>query len=179
MKTIIFTDLDGTLLHPVTYSFEAARPALELIRKNNIPLVLCSSKTRAELLLYQKRLSIRAPFVSENGGGVFAPAGYFSSVLAGEVRGDLIMVVLGLPYNQVRKGIPGNQDRAGCRDARLRGHDGGRSRGIDRVCPLTRPFWRGSAILVNLLFSNTMPTTACSRSSGDGDFTGRAADCIA
>lgn len=103
MRTIIFTDLDGTLLDPRTYSFEAARPALELIRTNNIPLVLCSSKTRAEIVLYQERLGIRAPFVSENGGGMFAPIDYFSSGLVGEVRGDLVMVVLGLPYNRVRR----------------------------------------------------------------------------
>jgi len=70
-KTIIFTDLDGTLLHPQTYSFDAAMPALKLIKEKDIPLILCSSKTRAEIEVYRKKLDNQHPFVSENGGGIF------------------------------------------------------------------------------------------------------------
>ena len=51
-KIIVFTDLDGTLLHPRTYSFEAAMPALKLIKEKDVPLILCSSKTRAEIEVY-------------------------------------------------------------------------------------------------------------------------------
>ena len=46
---IVISDLDGTLLHAQTYSFDAAQPALQRLRKERIPLVLCSSKTRAEV----------------------------------------------------------------------------------------------------------------------------------
>lgn len=77
-KIIIFTDLDGTLLDRNTYSFESAEPALNRIRMNGIPLILSSSKTRAEIELYRKRLENDHPFVSENGGGVFVPKNYFS-----------------------------------------------------------------------------------------------------
>jgi len=70
-KIIVFTDLDGTLLHPRTYSFEAAMPALKLIKEKDIPLILCSSKTRAEIEVYRKKLDNQHPFVSENGGGIF------------------------------------------------------------------------------------------------------------
>src|SRR4030042_4032424 len=77
-RLIIFTDLDGTLLDRNTYTFEPAEPALNLIRKNGIPLVLSSSKTRDEIELYRKRLENDHPFVSENGGGVFVPKNYFS-----------------------------------------------------------------------------------------------------
>ena len=48
-RIVIFTDLDGTLLHPKSYSFDAALPALNLIKEKKIPLVLCSSKTKAEI----------------------------------------------------------------------------------------------------------------------------------
>ncbi|MFB0505675.1 MAG: HAD-IIB family hydrolase [Thermodesulfobacteriota bacterium] len=75
---IIFSDLDGTLLDPETYSFFAAIPALELIKEEGIPLVLCSSKTRAEIEILRRRLGIRHPFVSENGGGIFIPLSYFA-----------------------------------------------------------------------------------------------------
>jgi mannosyl-3-phosphoglycerate phosphatase len=77
-KLVIFTDLDGTLLDRATYSFEPALPALQLIKQKGIPIVLTSSKTRVEIELCQKRLEINHPFISENGGAVFIPKGYFS-----------------------------------------------------------------------------------------------------
>lgn len=76
---LIFTDLDGTLLDFESYSFKAALPALELIRLKNIPLVICTSKTRAEIELYREMLGNREPFISENGGGIFIPNSYFSN----------------------------------------------------------------------------------------------------
>jgi mannosyl-3-phosphoglycerate phosphatase len=76
-KLVIFTDLDGTLLDR-TYSFEPALPALHLIRQKDIPLVLTSSKTRAEIEFCQAQLQMNHPFISENGGAAFIPKGYFS-----------------------------------------------------------------------------------------------------
>ncbi|MGZ3494320.1 MAG: mannosyl-3-phosphoglycerate phosphatase [Thermodesulfobacteriota bacterium] len=77
-KLVIFTDLDGTLLDRDTYSFEPAQPALHLILQRNIPLVLSSSKTRAEIELYRRKLENGHPFISENGGAIFIPKDYFS-----------------------------------------------------------------------------------------------------
>ena len=77
-KLVIFTDLDGTLLDRNTHSFEPALPALDLIRQKDIPLVLSSSKTRAEIEFYRKKLENGHPFVSENGGAVVVPKDYFS-----------------------------------------------------------------------------------------------------
>src|SRR4030067_130990 len=98
LKTIIFTDLDGTLLHPRTYSYDEAKPALELIRKRHIPLVLCSSKTWAEIEAYRKRLDNRHPFIVENGGGIFIPEGYFPFPVDGEARNGYRVIHLGTPY---------------------------------------------------------------------------------
>jgi mannosyl-3-phosphoglycerate phosphatase family protein len=103
MKTVIFTDLDGTLLDPKTYSFAEALPALDLIRERDIPLVLCSSKTRAEMEVYRKRLHNKDPFVSENGGAIFIPAEYFVSHTGGVVRGDYVVRALGTPYDTIRE----------------------------------------------------------------------------
>lgn len=49
-RTLVFTDLDGTLLDHETYSFEAARTTLERLEKLSVPVVFNSSKTAAELL---------------------------------------------------------------------------------------------------------------------------------
>jgi predicted mannosyl-3-phosphoglycerate phosphatase (HAD superfamily) len=64
-KFVVFTDLDGTLL---TSSFEKAMPALEAVHELRIPIVFVSSKTRAEIEVYRKRLDNGHPFVFETGG---------------------------------------------------------------------------------------------------------------
>ena len=45
-ETIIITDLDGTLLHPTTYSFEEAKPALQLIRARGVPVLEADGEVR-------------------------------------------------------------------------------------------------------------------------------------
>ncbi|HID27130.1 MAG TPA: mannosyl-3-phosphoglycerate phosphatase, partial [Methanosarcinales archaeon] len=77
MKYIIFTDLDGTLLDHKTYSYESAKPALKLIKEYNIPIIFCTSKTRAEIEVIKKELKLNHPFISENGGAIFIPKDYF------------------------------------------------------------------------------------------------------
>ena len=67
-ELIIFTDLDGTLLD-FRYSYKEAVPALNLIRKKNIPLIICSSKTRAEIEkcrnLYPELMSVEQYLLSQ------------------------------------------------------------------------------------------------------------------
>ncbi|KPL04404.1 MAG: hypothetical protein AMJ90_00805 [candidate division Zixibacteria bacterium SM23_73_2] len=79
-KILVFTDLDGTLLDYHTYSFKPAIPALAELRKRGIPLIMCTSKTRAEIEVYQKKLKNHHPFIPENGGAIFLPKDYFKSV---------------------------------------------------------------------------------------------------
>jgi mannosyl-3-phosphoglycerate phosphatase len=101
---IIFTDLDGTLLDHNTYSFQKALPALAEMKKRNIPLILCSSKTRGELEEYQRKLKIKYPFVSENGGAIFIPRGYFNRLNNDlKVKGKYLVLELGTPYKELRK----------------------------------------------------------------------------
>lgn len=69
----VFSDLDGSLLDHDTYSFHAAKTALETLRANNIPLVLVSSKTRAEIEGIRVALGNDQPFIVENGACVFVP----------------------------------------------------------------------------------------------------------
>jgi mannosyl-3-phosphoglycerate phosphatase len=76
-RLVVFSDLDGSLLDPYTYEWKQARTAVDLLRRLDIPLVLASSKTRAELLVHAREMDLRAPFVAENGGVVAIPRGYF------------------------------------------------------------------------------------------------------
>ncbi|HZS11719.1 MAG TPA: HAD-IIB family hydrolase [Nitrospirales bacterium] len=100
---VIFTDLDGTLLDPHTYAWEPAREALELIRTRGIPLILASSKTRAEIEPLRFTLQHRDPFIVENGGAACLPKGYFPFPLDdATVRGPYQVIEIGLPYARLR-----------------------------------------------------------------------------
>ena len=101
-KLIIFTDLDGTLLDQNTYSFKPALPALNLIKQKSIPLILSSSKTRAEIEQYQKKLENDHPFVSEDGGAIFIPKDYFSFLFHYDRElGEYFVLELGAPYSMI------------------------------------------------------------------------------
>src|SRR5512135_1967349 len=109
-EIIIFTDLDGTLLDPSTYSFDKAQPALDLIRQRNIPLVLCSSKTKKEIEYYRKKLDNNGPFITENGGGVFIPRGYFPDEVIEEsgiasYEDPYVVIRLGARYTELRRAL--------------------------------------------------------------------------
>ena len=102
---LIFTDLDGTLLDHHSYSFEAAQPALSLVRQKGVPLVLCSSKTRAEMEPLWRILGLSAPFISENGGGIFCPREH---PLAAEpvwspAGAGWRLLALGMPIDELRR----------------------------------------------------------------------------
>ncbi len=77
---IIFSDLDGTLLDHNSYSFKPALEALGRVKELGVPLVLCSSKTKPEMLIWQERLGISGPFIAENGGGIYFPQRYEADV---------------------------------------------------------------------------------------------------
>jgi len=96
---LIFTDLDGTLLDPDTYSWDAAREAVAALNEKKIPWVIVSSKTRAEIEPLRSAMRNAHPFVVENGAAVFIPEGYFGDPVKGAVRRDGYEVIeWGAPY---------------------------------------------------------------------------------
>ncbi|MDZ4164461.1 MAG: HAD-IIB family hydrolase [Smithellaceae bacterium] len=112
-QKIIFTDLDGSLLDARSYSFDQALPVLTLLRENDIPLILCSSKTRREIELYRERLRNIAPFVSENGGGIFIPEGYFALETSGESVDHYRVISQGTSYVVLRKAFVALREKLG------------------------------------------------------------------
>ncbi len=106
-KLVIFTDLDGTLLDN-RYSFEKALPALQLLKEKDIPLIICSSKTRKEIEYYRRRLDNHHPFISENGGGIFIPKDYFDFQIPKfkiEENEEYLIIRLGARYPDLRRAI--------------------------------------------------------------------------
>lgn len=103
MRLVIFSDLDGTLVNYDDYSFEEAIPALERIRREGVPLILTTSKTRAEVEVILGEMGLKEPFIVENGAAVFFPRGYrgwdMTDVSAVQKYG---VIQLGIPYAEIR-----------------------------------------------------------------------------
>ncbi|MBI3780644.1 MAG: HAD-IIB family hydrolase [candidate division NC10 bacterium] len=105
---VIYSDLDGCLLDRESYRFEAARPALEHLKGQGIPVVLCSSKTQAEVEFHREILGLPDPFIVENGGAILIPEGYFPAPHAfRRSAGVYGMIELGVPYARLTRALHG------------------------------------------------------------------------
>lgn len=89
---IVVTDLDGTLLDHHNYSFSPAQPALAELSQRNIPVILNTSKTRAELVHLQQALGLTTPFVVENGSAIYS-ADHSEHHVLGVARRRLLTVL--------------------------------------------------------------------------------------
>jgi mannosyl-3-phosphoglycerate phosphatase len=100
---VVFSDLDGTLLDE-KYSFEVAHRVIARLRVLNVPIVICSSKTRLEIEYFRTMMGIDAPFISENGAAIFVPRGYFESGHYWTKQSKQYDIVeLGIGYSSIRK----------------------------------------------------------------------------
>lgn len=103
---VVFTDLDGTLLRHEDYDWSAAREAVAELARRGIPVVIASSKTRAEIEAWRFRLGNRDPFISENGGALYVPAGATPRVIPHlEPADGYLCARLGAPYRELRRSL--------------------------------------------------------------------------
>ncbi len=105
-RLVLFTDLDGTLLDHDTYSFEPAREALAALESENVPVVFTTSKTRAEIEKWRRLAGNTAPFISENGGAIFVPEGYFGGDFVYDRKENGYLVIeLGAPHRELARAL--------------------------------------------------------------------------
>ncbi len=103
---LIFTDLDGTLLHGENYGYGAAIPTLSHLKGLGIPVIPVTSKTRAEVVTLLADLELHGPFVVENGSAAFVPRqGTGFPVPPGEEDGPYRVVQWGVAYVMARAGL--------------------------------------------------------------------------
>ena len=104
MKQIIFTDLDGTLLDRVTYSYDKSLAGINMLKRRGVPMIFCSAKTRAEQQVYRTDMGVSHPFIVENGGAIFIPQNYFPFPFSYHKKVDnLLGIELGSPYEEIRR----------------------------------------------------------------------------
>ena len=76
-KTLIFTDLDGSLLDHFGYQVAPADRLLCQLESLHIPVIFCTSKTFSEVQILREQLNNQHPFIVENGAAIYLPADYF------------------------------------------------------------------------------------------------------
>jgi mannosyl-3-phosphoglycerate phosphatase family protein len=113
---LLFTDLDSTLLDSDSYSWEAARPAIDELRAEGIPWVFVTSKTRAEVEFWRRATGNSHPYIFENGAAMIIPQGYFpSSIPDSRPLDGADLVAWGTPYSDLVEALKRASDKSGCR----------------------------------------------------------------
>jgi mannosyl-3-phosphoglycerate phosphatase family protein len=109
---VIFSDIDGTMMDLTTFEIGPVLKLLPILKEKKVPLILCSAKTKAEQEKFRNLIKLKDPFIVENGGGVYIPKFYFTSMeisplknknLIIKKRNGYIVLELGLPYKEIRK----------------------------------------------------------------------------
>ena len=66
----VVSDVDGTLMDH-SYDLTPAKETIKLLQKLSIPVILCTSKTAAEVKVIRKLLNLTDPYIVENGGAIY------------------------------------------------------------------------------------------------------------
>ncbi len=67
---IIFTDLDGSLLHRDTFKFDKIKDYIKSLIDKGIIIIPNTSKTEKEIEAFINELGSNLPFISENGSSI-------------------------------------------------------------------------------------------------------------
>jgi len=67
---IVFTDLDGTLLHRDTFQFDTIKDYIKSLINKGVIIIPNSSKTETEIEKFNEELGVNLPFISENGASI-------------------------------------------------------------------------------------------------------------
>ena len=102
-RTLIFSDLGGTLLDEHSYSWSPAAAAVASLEQLGIPLVLVSSRTLPEMRRLRRAMNNTHPFVVENGGACVIPNGYFDTDGGVAGAGDEQIELQGPSWKNIRR----------------------------------------------------------------------------
>jgi mannosyl-3-phosphoglycerate phosphatase family protein len=69
-KVVIFTDLDGSLLHRDTFKFDTIKNYISSLVDLGIIIIPNSSKTEKEIENFNEELGVDLPYISENGSSI-------------------------------------------------------------------------------------------------------------
>ena len=70
LTIVIFTDLDGSLLHRDTFKFDTIKDYIKSLVSKGVIIIPNSSKTEKEIEKFNEELGINLPYISENGSSI-------------------------------------------------------------------------------------------------------------
>ena len=88
----VVTDVDGTLMDH-SYDLTPAKETIKCLQELSIPVILCTSKTAAEVKVIRNELNLNDPYIVENGAAIYGES-------LTEVNGQII---LGEKYKVLEK----------------------------------------------------------------------------
>jgi mannosyl-3-phosphoglycerate phosphatase len=113
-RHLIYTALEGALLDPRTGSFAETEEALSELARRHIPLVLVSARTRDEMEPLRRNMEHSHPFITEGGGGIYFPDGYFNIKIPDVKRsGRYLCMAFGRAYEEVCEGLDDVAEESG------------------------------------------------------------------
>lgn len=111
---IAFADADGIPPSDAGCIGPVGADALAALARERIVLVLCSSRTRAQMESTRQALGVFHPFIAESGAAVFVPERYFSTELEATRRiGGYQVLEFCTPYEQLVSVVRRTADRLG------------------------------------------------------------------
>ena len=113
MQTVIFTDLDGTLLDE-GYDLKEAAQAMDAMSAHNAVAIPVSSKTLPELRELALLLDVQTPLIFENGAGIAWPLELAPSEL-NQFEAGYAIELRGRSYEQMRQLLSDLRQRNGYR----------------------------------------------------------------
>ena len=66
----IVSDVDGTLMDH-SYDLTPAKETIKTLQRLSIPVILCTSKTAAEVKVIRNELNMKDPYIVENGAAIY------------------------------------------------------------------------------------------------------------
>ena len=88
----VVSDVDGTLMDH-SYDLTPAKETIKNLQKLSIPVILCTSKTAAEVKVIRKQLNLFDPYIVENGAAIY---GESLNMVNGEI-------ILGIKYDTLQE----------------------------------------------------------------------------
>ena len=79
----VVSDVDGTLMDH-SYDLTPAKETIKLLQELSIPVILCTSKTAAEVNVIRNQLNLTDPYIVENGAAIYGES-------LKEVNGEIIL----------------------------------------------------------------------------------------
>ncbi|WP_019509503.1 mannosyl-3-phosphoglycerate phosphatase [Pleurocapsa sp. PCC 7319] len=114
MSLIIFTNLDILLPPLEEQNYESVISVIQELKHKNIPLILITDNTRAEITSLSQKIGLNDPLIVEQGSGIFIPQDNHLLITSETTKvDDYHLYQLGCTYTEARAALKAVQEEIG------------------------------------------------------------------